>query len=204
MASANACWGIEVGASSVKALKLEATGDGKVKVVDYAIVQHAKPLSTPGVDANDVIRVSLGQLASQLDLSKASVAVSVPGHAAFARFAKLPPVEPKKVPDIVKFEAMQQIPFPLEEVEWDYQTFVTPDSPEIEVGIFAIHRDRVMERLAMLQDVGITPSHIVLSPIAVYNALAYDLDFDTNTPGTIIVDVGTTSTDLVVATPGRV
>ena len=66
--------------------------------------------------------------------------MSVPGHAAFARFAKLPPVEPKKVPDIVKFEAMQQIPFPLDQVEWDYQTFVSPDSPDVEVGIFAITR----------------------------------------------------------------
>lgn len=34
---------------------------------------------------------------------------SIPGHSSFARFAKLPPVEPKKVPEIVKFEAMQQI-----------------------------------------------------------------------------------------------
>ncbi|MFZ4573991.1 MAG: type IV pilus assembly protein PilM [Phycisphaerales bacterium] len=204
MASSTVSWGIEVGASSIKALKLEAASEGQAKVIDFAVVQHAKPLSTPGVDANDVIRVSLGQLTSQHDLSKATIAVSVPGHSAFARFAKLPPVEPKKVPDIVKFEAMQQIPFPLEQVEWDYQTFVTPDSPEIEVGIFAIHRDRVMERLAMLQDVGLVPNHVVLSPIAVYNALAYDLQFDNESPGTIIVDVGTTSTDLVIATPGRV
>ena len=204
MATTNLCWGIEIGAASIKAIKLENAGEAGVRVVDFAVIQHPKPLSTPGVDANDVLRVSLGQLTSTFDLSKAAIAVSVPGHSAFARFAKLPPVEPKKVPDIVKFEAMQQIPFPLEQVEWDYQTFVTPDSPDIEVGIFAITRDKVMERLNMLQDVGITPNHVVLSPIAVYNALAYDRQFDNTTPGTIIVDVGTTSTDLVIATPGRV
>lgn len=204
MPSTSVCWGIEIGASAIKAVKLEATGDGGVKALEYALIQHPKPLSTPGVDTNDVLRVSLGAFASQYDLSKASVAVSVPGHAGFARFAKLPPVEPKKVPDIVKFEAMQQIPFPLEQVEWDYQTFVSPDSPEVEVGIFAITKERVAERLAMLADFGINPDHVVLSPIAAYNALAYDLAFDSKTPGTIIVDVGTTSTDLVVATPGRV
>lgn len=204
MSTSNVCWGIEIGAASIKAIKLENMGDAGVRVIDFAVIQHPKPLSTPGVDANDVLRVSLGQLTSSFDLSKAAIAVSVPGHSAFARFAKLPPVEPKKVPDIVKFEAMQQIPFPLEQVEWDYQTFVTPDSPDIEVGIFAITRDKVMERLNMLQDVGLTPNFVVLSPIAAYNALAYDRQFDTTTPGTIIVDVGTTSTDLVIATPGRV
>jgi type IV pilus assembly protein PilM len=203
MASSSVCWGIEIGAAAIKAIKLEATGEDRVKVLDYAVIQHPKVLSTPGVDANDVLRVSLGALTSQYDLHKASIAVSVPGHSAFARFAKLPPVEPKKVPDIVKFEAMQQIPFSLDDVEWDYQTFVSPDSPDVEVGIFAITREKVTERLNMLADVGITPNYVVLSPIAVYNALAYDLEFDAKTPGTIIVDVGTTSTDLVIATPGR-
>jgi len=202
MPSSSVCWGIEIGASAIKAIKLEAADEG-VKVLEYAVIQHPKPLSTPGVDANDVLRVSLGTLTSQHDLSKATIAISVPGHVGFARSAKLPPVEPKKVPDIVKFEAMQQIPFPLDQVEWDYQTFVSPDSPEIEVGIFAITKERVNERLAMLADFGISPSFVVLSPIAVYNALAYDLQFAPDTPGTIIVDVGTTSTDLVVATPGR-
>ncbi len=151
-----------------------------------------------------MLRVSLGTLASQYDLTKASIAVSVPGHSSFARFAKLPPVEPKKVPDIVKFEAVQQIPFPLEQVEWDYQTFVSPDSPDVEVGIFAITRERIMERLGMFAEIGVVPDHVTLSPIAAYNALAYDLQFTEKTPGTVILDVGTTATDLVVAEAGRV
>lgn len=203
MPSSTVCWGIEVGAAGIKAVKLEAAGDGRVKVLEWANMPHPKPLSTPGADANDILRVSLGAFVNQYDLSKAAIAVSVPGHSAFARFAKLPPVDPKKVPDIVKFEAMQQIPFPLDQVEWDYQTFVSPDSPEVEVGIFAITKERVNERLMLLADVGINPSFVVLSPISVYNALSYDLEFNDKTPGTIIVDVGTTSTDLVVAVPGR-
>jgi len=203
MASSSACWGIEIGASAIRAIKLEATGDDSVRVADYAVIPHAKPLSMPGVEPNDVLRVSLGALVSQADLSKASIAVSIPGQNAFMRFAKLPPVEPKRVPQIVKFEAMQQIPSGLEEVEWDYQTFVAPDSPEIEVGIFAVKKEAVSQRLQLLQDVGVMPNVVSLGPIAVYNALAYDLDFNNDTPGTVIVDVGTMSTDLIVASPGR-
>lgn len=203
MPTTNACWGIEVGAHAIKAVKLEATGDGGARLADWALIPHPKVLSTPGVDPNDVIRVSLGALANQVDLGKASIAVSIPGHSSFARFAKLPPVEPKKVADIIKFEAQQQIPFPLDQVEWDYQTFKVEDSPELEVGIFAVTKERINERLQMLDDVGVTPNYVNLSPIAVYNALAYDLEFSANTPGTIIVDIGTTSTDLVIATPGR-
>lgn len=203
MAATNVCWGIEIGAYAVKALKLEVA-DSVVNVLDYAIIPHAKVLSTPGLDQNDAIRVTLGTLVAQWDLSKAGIAISVPGQASLARFAKLPPVEPKKVPDIVKFEAAQQIPFPLDQVEWDYQTFVSPDSPDIEVGIFAITRERIMDRLMLLHDVGITPDHVTLSPIAAYNALAFDKNFTEKTPGTVILDIGTTSTDVVVADSARV
>ena len=203
MPPSNVCWGIEVGAGAIKAIKLEATGSG-VNVLDYAVVPHKKVLSTPDLDQADATRLALGEFVHQFDLAGARVAVSVPGHSAFARFAKLPPVEPKKVPDIVKFEAVQQIPFPIDDVEWDYQTFVSPDTPEVEVGIFAITRERIMERLALYSEAAITPDIVTLSPVALYNAVAYDLAFDEKTPGTILLDIGTTSTDLVVCEPGRV
>lgn len=203
MASSNICWGIEMGYGAIKALKLENDG-GEYKVLDYAVINHPKVLSTPELDQTDAMRVALGTLVNQHDLSNAHVAISLPGHQSFARFAKLPPVEPKKVPDIVKFEAVQQIPFPLEEVEWDYQTFVSPDSPDIEVGIFAVTRQRIMDQLSMLNDVGITPDLVTLSPIAAYNALAVDLGFTNETPGTIILDIGTVSTDMIIAEAGRV
>ena len=203
MASSNICWGIEMGFGAIKALKLENASDG-FKVLDFAVIQHPKVLSTPEIDQTDAMRVALGMLVNQHDLSNARIAVSLPGHQSFARFAKLPPVEPKKVPDIVKFEAVQQIPFPLEEVEWDYQTFVSPDSPDVEVGIFAVTRQRIMDQLSMLHDVGLTPEQVTLSPIAAYNALAVDLGFTDDTPGTIILDIGTVATDMIIAEAGRV
>ncbi|MCC6661249.1 MAG: type IV pilus assembly protein PilM [Phycisphaerales bacterium] len=203
MGSSNVCWGIEIGSGGISAIKLETSGSG-FNVLDFAVLPHKRVMSTPDLDQAEAMRLALGAFAGQYDLTGAQVAVSVPGHAAFARFAKLPPVEPKKVPDIVKFEAVQQIPFPIDDVEWDYQTFVSPDSPEVEVGIFAITRDRIMERLRLYEEVGLTPDFVTLSPVAAYNAVAYDLEFGEKTPGTIILDIGTTSTDLVISEPGRV
>ncbi len=203
MGASNECWGIEMGFGAIKALKLQQDGD-EIKVIDYAVIHHPKVLSTPDLDQDDAMRVALGTLASTKDLTGARISISLPGHQSFARFAKLPPVDPKKVGDIVKFEAVQQIPFPLEEVEWDYQTFVSPNSPDIEVGIFAVTRERINNRLSMLADVGLTPDYATISPVAVYNALAVDLGFTEDTPGTIILDIGTVATDLIIAEAGRV
>ncbi len=202
MASSKIAWGMEVGADAIKAIRLEREGD-TVTVTDFAVIPHKKVLTTPDLDQNEMIRLGLGQFISQKALEGERIVASVPGHAAFARFAKLPPVEPKKVPDIVKFEAVQQIPFPIDQVEWDYQTFSSSDSPEVEVGIFAITRERVNQRLGLYGELGIQPEVLTLSPVAVFNAMAYDLQLGGHNKPLVFMDIGTSATDLIVADQGR-
>ncbi|MBG83252.1 MAG: hypothetical protein CMJ40_01755 [Phycisphaerae bacterium] len=203
MAQGKAAWGIEVGAYEIKAIRLQDGGATGVEVTDFAVVRHKKVLTEPDVDQNEVIRLSLGQLISQKNLQGENLVMSVPGHSAFARFAKLPPVEPKKVPDIVKFEAVQQIPFPIDEVEWDYETFMSEDTPEIEVGIFAITRQRVQERLDMYSDVGMSPEVLTLSPVSFFNAVFYDHDLGEDSEPVVYIDIGTMATDVIIADQGR-
>jgi len=194
---------MEVGAFAIKAVRLEREGE-VVQVTDFAVIPHKKPLSTPDLDQDEMIRLTLGQFISQHSLEGEHLVMSVPGHSAFARFAKLPPVEPKKIPDIVKFEAVQQIPFPIEDVEWDYQTFTDPDSPEVEVGIFAITRDRVQHMLGVYSELGISPERLTLSPVAVSNAVAYDHANNAQSGPVLYLDIGANATDVIVAEQGRV
>ena len=201
--ASNTCWGVEIGSASIKGVLL-SRDDTEVRILDHIIVPHPKVLSTPGVDEAEAVRVALGALVTQRNLKKTPVAITCPGNAGFARFAKLPPVEPKKVPDIVKFEAVQQIPFPIEEVEWDFQTFQKPDSPDIEVGIFAMTRDRVLQRMNWCEQVNIEPVALTVSPVAAYNAMAFDLALTSDSPAMVFLDIGTHSTDLIVADAGRV
>lgn len=205
MASSNVSWGIDIGANAIKALKLERDGD-TLRVADFVVLPHKRVLSSPDLDEAEAMRIALGSLMAEYgdQIRGTTVAIGVPGHSSFARFAKLPPVEPKGVANLVRFEAVQQIPFPIDEVEWDYQVFASDDTPDIEVGIFAVTREKVNERLHLYSEVDLRPDHITLSPVAVYNAVAYDLQFTENTPGTIILDIGTTATDLIIAEGGRV
>lgn len=203
MPAKKAAWGIEIGANAVKAIRLERTGS-EVVLTDFAVVPYAKVLSTPESDHDALVTAALTHFAqTHQEKLKDPIVISLPGHAAFARFAKLPPVEPKKIPDIVKFEAVQQIPFPIEEVEWDYQVFTSTDTPEVEVGIFAVTKERLQSRLALYADCGIRPEAITLSPLALFNAASYDLDLGVKHKPIVLLDIGTTASDLVVAEDGR-
>jgi type IV pilus assembly protein PilM len=124
------------------------------------------------------------------------VAVGVSGQSSFARFIKLPPVEDRKIPEIVRFEAIQQIPFPLDDVEWSYQLFRDPESPEVEVGIFAMRKELVNHHISFYTDLGMNVQCVQMVPLAVYNAMYHDERIDGTT---MFMDSGAENTDLVIA-----
>src|SRR6185503_15820371 len=113
-------WGIDLGQCALKAIRLEMK-DGQVVATAFEYIEHPKILSQPDADPDELTREALQQFLSRNKIAGDMVAISVPGQSGLARFVKLPPVDEKKIADIVKFEAKQQIPFPLEEVVWDFQ-----------------------------------------------------------------------------------
>jgi len=197
MASVQTVWGIDVGRCALKALKLRLTEE-KVEVVACQHIEHEKILTQADADRGALIRSALEKLLSQHDLSKDRVVVSVPGQHTLARFTKLPPVAAKRIPDIVKYEADQQIPFDMDEVIWDYQTFQQEGAPDLEVGIFAMKRELLREHLLHFEQVAIEPIAVQAGPLAVYNAAHFDGLLGDET--TIILDIGAENTDLIIAT----
>jgi type IV pilus assembly protein PilM len=203
MAKKNDCWGIEVGANALKAIRLVRRGND-VNVAEYDMLPFKKVLTTPDLNVDEAIEVQLDTFLARHQVSKSTVMVSVPASAAFQKFAKLPPVDPRKIPEMVRFEALQQIPFPMDEVEWDYQVFSSPDSPDTSVGIVAITKEKVNQFLKNYREVGLTVDGLTLSPLAVYNALVYDMNLTPESPGTIMMDIGTSNTDLIIYENGQI
>src|SRR5271165_1384176 len=139
-------WGIDLGQCALKAIRLEQI-NGEVTATAFDYIEHPKILSQPDADPDELTREALQQYLSRNSIKGDMVVISVPGQSGLARFVKLPPVEEKKIADIVKFEAKQQIPFPLEEVVWDFQKLssgsLTGDFVETEIGLFAMKREMV-------------------------------------------------------------
>jgi len=202
MAIANAVWGIEVGQCALKALKLRLAEQGKVELAAFDLIEHPKILSQPDADPDELVRAALEKFISRNDWQGDAFIIGVPGQQTFARFCKLPPVEIKKIPEIVRFEASQQIPFDMEDVVWDYQVFQTEDTPDVEVGIFAMRKDLIRKHLDHFGDVGIGPMAIQTIPSALYNFCRFDAEQEIEEDtATVVIDVGAQHTDLIVVEP---
>ena len=110
--------------------------------------------------------MSIRKFVQQNDVSKDDVIVAVPSQSSFARFVKLPPVEKKRIPEIVKFEAAQQIPFDLNDVQWDWQLMSEAEETEQRVGIFAIKNDVVTAALEHYSRQNIRVKYVQMTPMA--------------------------------------
>src|SRR2546421_11402618 len=172
-------WGIDLGQCALKALRLEVI-EGKVTATAFDYVEHPKILSQPDAGPDQLTREALEKFLSRNQIRGDIVCISVPGQSGLARFVKLPPVEEKKIGDIVRFEAKQQIPFPLEEVVWDFQKLgagmVTDGfAMDTEIGLFAMKRDMVSKYLQHFKDVNVDVHIVQMAPLALCNYVAYDL-----------------------------
>src|SRR5215831_20453550 len=172
-------WGIDLGQCALKAIRLENV-DGQITATAFDYIEHPKILSQPDADPDQLTREALEKFLSRNGLKGDQVVISVPGQSGLARFVKLPPVEEKKISDIVRFEAKQQIPFPLDEVVWDYQKLsagVVTDgfALETEICLFAMKRDMVNRYLQHFKDVNVEVHVVKMAPLCLYNYVAYDL-----------------------------
>lgn len=218
MARGSYVWGIDIGKSALKALRCRISDDPKkLEAVAFEYIEYPMILTQAEADPVEIIRSTLEQFIGRHDLSGDRVAVSVPGNLGLSKFIKLPPIETKKIPDIVKYEARQQIPFPLDQVVWRWQRLAGGMAEEsgfvfeAEVALFAIKREQVFKALAPLEQAGIHVDVLQLTPIALANMAIFDqlpdpstLDPDQHAPSIALVSVGVDSTDLVVTNGRRI
>ena len=196
MATPRFAWGIDIGNRALKAVKLVPSADGLV-IDDFDVVEHDTVLSASGDNRDSLIQTALSTFVERHPgIEKGQVGVSVNGQRTFAKFIKLPPVEPKELPKIVRFEAVQQIPFPLDDVEWAYHLFQDPEAPDVEVGIFAMRKELVNGHIKFFTDANLNVQVVQMSPLSVYNAMYYDSRIKGTT---MIVDLGAENTDLIIA-----
>ena len=201
-------WAIDIGNNSLKALCL-TTERGVVEVIGFDNIRHGKILSGDGVtdaEREELVALTLRKFVNKYDLSMDEIIISAPSQNSFARFVNLPPVEAKRIPEMVQFEAVQQIPFGINDVQWDWQLMSEPDSPEIKVGIFAIKNEVVNAELEHFSREDVQVGYVQMAPMALYNYLLHDRPdlVTSDKQATVVLNIGADNTDLVVCTKSSV
>jgi type IV pilus assembly protein PilM len=148
------------------------------------------------------ISAALREMMAELGLAGEPVNYAVSAQSVFARFVKLPAVEEEKIERIIAFEAQQNVPFPIDEVVWDYQLVGGGGDEQIQVVLVAIKADLLDETNGAVEDSGLRTAIVDVATMALYNAFRYN--YDELSGCSLLVDIGARTTNLLFIEPQKI
>jgi type IV pilus assembly protein PilM len=191
---------LDIGASSIKLGEFTPLKSGGLELVGFGVsALHLDPQAEG--DRIPQIVSTIKELMHDRGIKAGSVALCVSGQSVFSRFVKLPPVDKEKVHQIILYEAQQNVPFPMNEVVWDYQ-LIGRGEGELDVMLAAIKADIIVQLTDAVEEAGLQTDLVDVSPMALYNCVRYN--YSDRAECTLVVDIGARSTDLIFLEQGRV
>jgi type IV pilus assembly protein PilM len=148
------------------------------------------------------ITATVKEMLHEIGIKSGSVNYAVPAQSVFARFVKLPSVEQEKIGRIIAFEAQQNVPFPIDEVVWDYQLVAGGPEEQLQVVLVAIKADLLEGMNGAVEEAGLRPVIIGVATMGLYNAFRYNYS-DVSEPS-LLVDIGARTTNLLFIEPGKI
>ncbi len=114
-------------------------------------------------------------LLDTLGLRRAHIATALSGQAVIVKRLALPPMRAEELAEAIPWEAEQYIPFAIADVQLDYQVLdgdKALPAEALDVILVAARRDRVNERVAVVNATGRRPAILDVEAFALANAYA--------------------------------
>jgi len=183
---------VDIGAGHVACGAFTVGASGRLVLQHFALEPHSSDPSHEGRWAVEIAQ-SLGAVAARRKLSGAA-AIAVPGHLALTKFIKTPSVAKEKRANIVSFEAAENIPYPLEDVVWDY-VVVADDGFDLEVMLAAVKFDAMQALCGAADAAGFPVERATPASLALYHAFRYN--YPQVLESVIVVNIGARTTNLL-------
>jgi type IV pilus assembly protein PilM len=192
---------LNLGSQTLGLAEFRAQPKGGLVLAGYRLRQiPADPAAE--ADRNRQIGDALPAMMRELGLKPSPVDYAVSGQSVFTRFVKLPAVDEEKIERIITFEAQQNVPFPIDEVVWDYQLVGSDAIDTLEVVLVAIKAELLEEINAVVEASGLRTTRIDVAPTALYNAFRFN--YSELKGCSLVIDIGARTTNLLFVEPGKV
>ena len=196
--------GLDISSSSVKVLELSKKGDR------YQVECFASEPLPPNVVVEKAITdptqvgEAIARAVKKSGTTTKQAAVAVSGSAVFSKVIEAPAaLKGKELEEHIQNEATSHVPYPLEEVNYDFQVLGPQEkNPEaVDVLLAACRKEVVEQRAAALEIAGLKPKVVDLELYAMENAcqlLRHQMPEEGNGKTIAIVDMGSTNTAVTI------
>jgi type IV pilus assembly protein PilM len=193
---------LDLGMQSLRIAEFTLTESGGLKLLRGT---RRELMIDPSLDTSrpDQIKLALHDILKGWKLHRADVVCVLPAHVVFTRVVPLevPGGSVDQIDAVAKFEAHQNIPFPLEEVVWDYVVMGNTPSGAVNVAFVAVKSDLLESLCSAVSSTGLKITSVSVSPLALYDALRYSSPSLSATT-TLLMDIGSRTSNMVIAAQG--
>jgi type IV pilus assembly protein PilM len=196
--------GLDISSSAVKLLELGKRGD-RYNVEAYAV----EPLPANVVNDKQVVDPKIvGEVIARAVARSGSktrnAAVAVAGSSVITKLIFMPAsLNENEMEEQIKAEADQYIPYPIEEVNMDFQILgpSSKDKGTVDVLLAACRKEQVEQRMAALEIAGLKPIVVDIEAYALENScqfLRHQMPEGGKGKTVAVVDMGASMTSLMV------
>ncbi|MCB1829765.1 MAG: pilus assembly protein PilM [Gammaproteobacteria bacterium] len=206
--------GLDISSTAVKLLELsKSTGRAgtRYQVESYAVEPlQANAVVEKNIADVDAVGQAIRNVVNRSGTKTRQAVVAVSGSAVITKVITMPAsLSDKEMANQIQLEADQYIPYPLEEVNLDFEVLgISEKNPEmVDVLLAASRSENVDDRVAALEMAGITAAIVDVEAYAMENAfsqIADQLPEDSENLTIAIADIGATITTLNVLHAGKI
>lgn len=186
--------GLDIGSRYVKFVQLQRKMN-KYSLISWGIVKILPKTSDGGVaPVTNILRGLFKGISS----SHIKVISSVGGASVIVRHIKFPPLSHKEIDESIRWEAKSYVPFPLRDVNIDYQILgKSVKNKQMDVLLVAVTKKLLQDHLDMLQNIQINPSIIDINSLALVNSFSSgNSGRDRDERAVVLLDIGSLNTIL--------
>jgi len=156
---------VDVGLAAVRAVQVEISG-GQARLLKRGMAPLPTGCWNDLASAQEPLAQAIRTALANGGISATEAVVALPRRLVTMKHVRLPHATPEQVRGMVRFEAQQYIPFPLEEVVLDYQILSDETEEMTTVLIAAARRSLVEDLLAAFDRAGIEVIRLSISALA--------------------------------------
>lgn len=161
---------IDIGADSIKMSEFSCTSEN-IEMENFVYSEYTN--DSDDATAQEAMIYALKEMLANNDFKAKKTFVAITGQDALIPFIKIPAMttDPEKIQELVTYEAASRIPYPLNEVTWDYQLIEDQDGgDEIDAMLVSVKNEEVLAIREALIAAGKKVVSIEVSPTALYNS----------------------------------
>ena len=193
-------FGLDIGSTAIRLVQL--AGHDRVKALQrYAYVAIDPKLTlSDAATSQQAVAQAIKDLVSKAGVTTKNVAVGLPSQRVFTTVVDIERLGTEELGKNIQYQADSLIPTPLAESKIDWQQLgdSPADKTKVEVLLSSVPNEYVEKRLDMLEGIGLNV--IAFEPDSM--ALARAVVPADSTNAQMVLDIGSTTTDLVVVIAG--